>query len=145
VGLVILPQPSQGQRIAEPPTRRYPPTYFVEGAVIGAGVLATTGAWFANGLCESHNCTGATVRTAVLVGLLGGAAGALAGGLFAAPHSRPLHGHAIKAALIGTIAGAMWGFGVFNHLCVDGCNPSEVRFGLSSAAVGTLAGLVVGL
>jgi hypothetical protein len=153
VSLVILPQASQGQRIAslshfaapEPAARHYPATYYVEGAVVGAGLLATTGAWIGAGLCDSSDCGGAAVTGAVLAGLVGGAAGALVGGMFHAPHPRPLHGHAVKAALVGTIAGALWGFGVFNHFCIDGCHPSEVRFGLSTAAVGALAGLLVGL
>ena len=153
VGLLTLPQPSQGQRIAslthlaapDSTTRHYPATYWVEGAAVGAGLLATTGAWLFAGLCDTSDCSGAGVTGTVLAGLVGGAAGALVGGMVNAPHPRPLHGHAARAALVGTLVGAMWGFGLFNHLCVDGCNPSEVRFGLSSAAVGALGGLVVGL
>ena len=153
VGLAILPEVSQGQRIEslthlaapDPSTRRYPATYYFEGAVIGAGVLATTGAWFGNGLCESSNCAGAAAGAALVVGLLGGVAGTLVGGMFPAPHPRPQRGHAARAALLGATAGALWGFGVFPHFCINGCNPSEVRFGLSSAAVGALAGLLVGL
>jgi hypothetical protein len=123
----------------------YPPTYYVEGAVVGAGVLATTGAWLGAGLCDSADCTGATVTFALLTGVVGGVAGALVGGAFTAPHPRPLRGRPAKAALVGTVAGAMWGFGLFTHFCLNGCNPSEVRFGISTAAVGAIAGLLVGL
>lgn len=154
VGLVILPQPSQGQRIAslshfadsEAPARRYPATYWVEGAVIGTSVLAATGVWLGIVLCDpDSNCHGANFTPVLVAGALGGMAGALVGGMVNAPHPRPLHGHAVKAALIGTIAGAMWGFGLFTHFCMNRCNPTEVGFGLSTAAVGALAGLVVGL
>jgi hypothetical protein len=153
VTLVILPQASQGQRIASlthfpPPdstVRHYPATYWVEGAVIGTGLLAPTGAVLWGGLCESSDCTSAAITGALITGAIGAAAGALVGGMFSAPHPRPLRGHAVQAALVGTLAGAMWGFGVFTHFCADGCNPREVRFGISIAAVGALAGLVVGL
>ena len=157
VGLVLLPHPSQGQRIAsltrfpapEASTRRYPATYWVEGAVIGTGVLATTGAWAGLLLCTlaetSSDCTWPIVGIAATSGLIGGLAGALIGGMVNDPRPRPLHDHAAKAALVGAIAGAMWGFGVFTHFCLNGCNATEVRFGLSSAAVGALGGLLVGL
>jgi hypothetical protein len=151
-GLVIVPQASQGQRIAslthfpspDAPARRYPATYYVEGAAIGAGVLATTGAWLFGGLCESSDCHGAAIYGALLTGAVGAAAGALVGGMVNAPHPRPLRGHAAKAAFVGTLAGAMWGFGLFTHFCADGCNLSQVRFGISTAAAGALAGLLVG-
>jgi glucose uptake protein GlcU len=153
VALVILPQASQGQRIASlthfaPPdstARHYPATYFLEGAVIGTSLLATTGAWIWSGLCDTADCGGAAITGALIAGAVGAAAGALVGGMVNAPHPRPLHGHAAKAALVGTLAGAMWGFGLFTHFCADGCNPSEVRFGISTAAVGALGGLLVGL
>jgi hypothetical protein len=81
----------------------------------------------------------------VLVGaLLGGGVGALVGGSVPAPHPRPLRGHAARAALLGAIAGALWGFGVFPHFCINGCTTEEVAFGLSNAAVGALAGFIVG-
>jgi hypothetical protein len=153
VTLVILPQGSQGQRIASlthfpPPAdsavRHYPATYWVEGAVVGTSLLATTGAWSWAALCD-EDCNGAAISGAIIGGAIGLAAGALVGGMVNAPHSRPLHGHAAQAALIGTLAGAMWGFGLFTHFCLNGCNPGEVRFGLSTAAVGALAGLIVGL
>ena len=154
VSLVMLPQTSQGQRIAslahfavpQPPIRRYPATYYIEGAAIGASVLATTGVWFGVVLCDpDSNCHGANFTPVLVGGVLGGVAGALVGGMVNAPHPRPLHGHAVKAAWIGTLAGAMWGFGLFTHFCLNGCNPDEVRFGLSTAAVGAVAGLLVGL
>ncbi len=150
--LVIVPQASQGQRIVSlghfPPDsspRHYPATYWVEGAAIGASLLGTTGAWLGAGFCDSSDCGGAAVTGALIFGAVGGMAGALFGGMVNAPHPRPLRGHPAKAALVGTIAGAMWGFGLFTHFCADGCNPSEVRFGISTAAVGALAGLVMGL
>jgi len=153
VGLAIPPQTSQGQRIEsltqfapELSTRRYPETYYFEGAAIGAGVLATTGVWLGIVLCDpDSNCHGANITPVLIGGVLGGVAGALVGGAFPAPHPRPLRGHAARAALLGTLAGAMWGFGLFTHFCLNGCNPGEVRFGLSTAAVGALAGLIVGL
>lgn len=129
-----------------PAVRKYPATYYVEGAVIGAGVLATTGAWFIGSCDFDSGCAGPgpIVAVTLAVALLGGTAGALVGGMFPAPHPRPLRGHAARAALLGATAGALWGFGVFPHFCLNGCNASEVRFGVSSAAVGALAGFIVG-
>jgi hypothetical protein len=153
--LAILPQPAQGQRIAslthfaapEPPTRRYSPTYWVEGAVIGAGVLATTGVWIRGVLCdiEASDCGGAAITSALVAGGLGAIAGALVGGSIRAAHQRPMRGHVAKAVLLGATAGALWGFGVFPRFCLNGCSSGEVALGVSSAAVGALAGLVVGL
>jgi hypothetical protein len=159
IGLVILPQSSQGQRIAslthfasrEPSTRRYPATYYFEGAVIGAGVLATTGAllWYELSCHYSEqrsDCAPGRIIGAGLVGgFVGGTVGALAGGLIAAPRSRPLRGNSVKAALIGAGAGAIWGFGLFSHFCFNGCHSDQVVIGLSTTAVGALTGLVVGL
>lgn len=159
IGLVIQPQASQGQRIAslthfasaESLARHYPATYWVEGAVVGTSLLATTGAlffyeWNCHYSDTRSSCTAGPILEGSLgAALFGGTVGALVGGLFPAPHPRPLRGHAVKAALLGTLAGAMWGFGLFTHFCLNGCNPGEVRFGLSTAAVGALAGLVVGL
>ena len=117
--------------------------------MIGTGILATTGTWAGLLLCTlaetSSDCTWPIVGIGATGGLVGGLADALIGGMVKAPQSRPLHGHAVKAALVGTIAGAVWGFGVFTHFCLNGCNPTEVRFGLSSAAIGALGGLIVGL
>jgi hypothetical protein len=158
VGLAILPQASHGQRIAslthfaapEASTRRYPATYYFEGAVIGAGVLATTVAliWYELGCHYSEqrsDCAPGRIIGAGLVGaFVGGTVGALAGGLIAAPRPRPLRGNPVKAALIGACAGAIWGFGPFSHFCLNGCHSDQVVIGLSTTAVGALAGLLVG-
>jgi hypothetical protein len=138
------PATAPPRRLSLPPASQYPATYYFEGAVIGTSLLATTGAWFASDLCESSDCTGTTVAFALGSGVVGGIAGAIIGGQFGSPHPRPLHGHGARAALVGAVAGALWGFGVFPHFCLNGCNPGEVRFGLSNAAVGALAGVVVG-
>jgi len=158
VGLVILPQASQGQRIAslthfaapEPPARRYPATYYFEGAAIGAGVFGTTGAFlgYEFGCHYSENqsdCAAGPIVAASLVGaLIGGTVGTLVGGLFPAPHPRPLRGDPGRAALLGASAGALWGFGVFPHFCLNGCSTGEIVFALSNTAAGALAGLIVG-
>jgi hypothetical protein len=155
---VILPQTSQGQRIAslthfaspESPARRYPATYYFEGAVIGASLLATTGALVAYELACHYSDTGSDCRAVPVIevglggALFGGTVGALVGGLFPAPHPRPLRGHASKAALLGAGAGALLGFGLFQQFCLNGCSSGEVGFSVSTTAVGALAGLIVG-
>ena len=159
VSPVMLPQTSQGQRIEslthftvpEASTRRYSPTYYFEGAAIGAGVVATTAAlvWYELGCHYSEqrsDCAPGRIIGAGLVGaFVGGTVGALGGGLIAAPHPRPLRGDPVKAVLIGAFAGAIWGFGPFSHFCLNGCHSDQVVFGFSTTAVGALAGLVVGL
>ena len=55
-----------------------------------------------------------------------------------------LRGQAVKTALIGGGAGALWGFGVFSQFCLNGCHSEDVVMGISTMAVGALAGLIVG-
>jgi hypothetical protein len=156
VSLVMLPQTSQGQRIASLthfaapgyPTRSYSATYYFEGVAIGAGLVGTTGVWFGWVVCQLSETTSGCTKPLVVFGLagalLGGTTGALVGGLFPAPRPRPLRGNAPRAVLIGATAGALWGFGVFPHFCLNGCSREEVAFGVSNVAVGALAGLLVG-
>src|SRR5882762_10214897 len=110
--LAILPEASQGQRMAdlaapwhitsvgpaEPSIRRYPATYYFEGAAIGGSLFATTGAllWYELGCLYSDtqdDCTAGRIVRAGLVGaLVGATVGALVGGLVPAPYPRPLRG-----------------------------------------------------
>jgi hypothetical protein len=156
-GLLGVPNPSRAVALfrspavtgaGRPGARTYPATYYFEGAVIGAGVLGTTVALFAyEWACdESSNCdrTGRVVTGGVVGALLGGTVGALIGGAFPAPHPRPLRGHGAKAALLGAVVGAAWGFGLFSHFCLNGCSSGEVGLGAYTTTVGALAGLLVG-
>ena len=63
-------------------SRTIPRTYWLEGALIGAGGLGTFVAVAFHGLCESQNCTGATIGGAVLGGAVGFTVGALVGSQF---------------------------------------------------------------
>jgi hypothetical protein len=138
VGFVTLPQTAQGQRIAS----------LMHFAVSEVPVLATTGAFLGLALCElsetTSGCGGSTVAVTLGGAVFGGLTGAIVGGFFPAPHARPLRGHARRAALLGASAGALWGFGVFPHFCLNGCSSGEVAFALSNTAAGALAGLIVG-
>ena len=128
----------------------YRPTYWVEGATVGAAIVGTTGAWIAYEFrCEfSENppdcAVGPILATGVLGALLGGTVGGLIGGAFPAAKTRPLQGHPVRSTAIGTAAGALWSFGLFWQFCLNGCRSDEVAFGLSTTAVGALAGLLVG-
>jgi hypothetical protein len=130
--------------------RHFAPTYWQEGATIGAAVVGTTGAWIAYDLACKFSDTasdcrpGAVIAGGLVAGVVGGIAGGLAGGAFSARQPRPLRGHPVKATLVGAGVGALWSFGLFWHLCVNGCRSEQVAFGLSSTAIGALAGLLVG-
>jgi hypothetical protein len=119
------------------------PTYWVEGATIGAAVVGTTTVLLAAGLCnssDSGSCRpGLYVGAAALGGVAGAGFGGLVGGLFRAPHSRPLRGHPVQGALIGAASGAMWGIGLLCHGAGVRC-ASDLTVGLSFATVGALAG-----
>jgi hypothetical protein len=136
--------------LGEPTVRKYPATYFFEGGVIGASVVGATAAFlfyeFACNYSDTRSgCAAGPMAEAGMGGVLfGGTLGALIGGAFPAPHPRPLRGHGAKAALLGAAAGALWGFGVFSHFCLNGCQSGEVGLGISTTAVGALAGLLVG-
>ncbi len=129
---------------------KYPATYYFEGAVIGAGVFATTGAlvWYelaCNWSDVTSDCrTGPILGAGVVGALFSGTVGGLVGGLFPAPHPRPLRGHAAKTALLGAGAGALWGFGAFSQFCLNGCRSENVVLSISTTVVGALAGLMVG-
>jgi hypothetical protein len=156
VGSVMLPQPSQGQRIASLtrfpgsglPARSYTASHYFEGAVIGAGVVGTTGVWFGWVVCQLSETTSGCTKPLIVFGLagalLGGTTGALVGGLLPAPRPRPLRGNATRAALVGATAGALLGFGPITRFCLNGCTRLEVAYGVSNVAVGALAGLLVG-
>jgi len=59
-----------------------PPTYWLEGGLIGGIGLGTLSAYEAGGLCESSNCTPARVAVGLLGAGLGFTVGALIGGQF---------------------------------------------------------------
>jgi hypothetical protein len=126
------------------------PSYWLEGATIGAAVVGTTGALAFYELgCEfsefSEDCSFGTVLGGALLGAaVGGTVGALIGGNIPAPRERPLRGQQRTAALVGAGAGALWSFGLFFQLCANGCRSEEVVLGLSTTAAGALAGLLVG-
>ena len=118
VGLVILPQASQGQRIASLtrfpastlPARSYTASHYFEGAAIGAGVVGTTGVWFGWVVCQLSETTSACAKPLVVFGLagalLGGTTGALVGPV---PCARPApRGNAARAAMVGATAGEPW-------------------------------------
>jgi hypothetical protein len=136
--------------LGEPTARKYPATYYFEGAVIGASVVGATAAFLFYELACHYSDTGSACAAGPIaeagVGavLFGGTVGALIGGAFPAPRARPLRGHGARAALLGAAAGALWGFGVFAHFCLNGCQSGEVGLGVSTTAVGALAGLLVG-
>lgn len=119
-----------------------------EGAVIGAGVLGVTSVFIAAGFCglneSGSSCgAGAYLGAAAIGGVVGAGFGGLVGGLFDAPSPHPLRGHPGRAAFMGAVAGALWSVGFLCHGLGHGCGDLEAAFGLSSSAVGALAGLLV--
>jgi hypothetical protein len=142
---MALPSDSQTSR-----QRVYRPTYWVEGATIGAAIVGTTGAWIAYEFgckfsdLESDCATGRVLGAGAVGGLLGGIAGGLFGGAFSAPKPRPLRGHPVRSTVIGAGAGALWSFGLFWQFCLNGCRSEEVVVGVSTTGVGALAGLLIG-
>ena len=131
-----------------PPARVYPPSYWFEGAAIGAAVLGATTVFMASAFCgyddsDSSCHPGVYVGAAAVGGALGAGVGALVGGFFDAPRARPLRGHPGRAALIGAVAGGVWGVGFLCHGLGDGCGSGESVFGISVSAVGALAGWLV--
>jgi len=127
--------------------RVYPPSYWFEGAAIGAAVLGATTVFVASAFCgygdTDWSCDPVTYAGAAAIGgALGAGVGALTGGLFDAPRARPLRGHRRLAALIGAVAGAVWG-GFLCHGLGDGCGSAEPEFSISVSAVGALAGWLV--
>ena len=136
-----------------PPTvdsvRKYSPSYWFEGANIGAAVLGATTVFAAAGFCESGD-GGTPCRPSVYLvsaavgGVVGAGLGALVGGMFDAPHARPLRGHPGRAALLGAVGGAFWSVGFLCHGVGHGCGRGEPVFGISLSLVGALAGWLVG-
>ena len=127
--------------------RHLPATYWVEGATIGAAIVGTTGAWIGHEFsCDSDSgCSTADVVVGGLVsGLAGGIVGGLIGGAFSAPHPRPFRGHPVQAAITGAAFGALWSFGLLLQGCTGGCGSEEVVFGVSTTAIGALAGFLLG-
>ena len=126
------------------------PSYWLEGATIGAAVVGTTGAWVTYELsCHFSDVRSDCKATKVLVGgvlsgVVGGIAGGLVGGAFSAPRPHPLQGHPVRTTLIGAGAGALWGFGLFSRFCANGCRSEEIGLGLSTTTAGALAGLLIG-
>ena len=159
--VVALGCPSGGaaQRLPEridpirPPAadsvRVYAPSYWVEGATIGAAVLGATTVFVAAGFCGldesgSPRGFGTYAASAAIGGVVGAGLGALVGGMFDAPHARPLRGHPERAALIGAVGGAVWSVGFLCHGLRDGCGRGEPVFGISLSLAGALAGWLVG-
>ena len=74
-------------------TRRYPPTHWKTGLLIGGIIGGAFGAALGGGLCRysdtSGNCTGAALGGALMLGSSAGAVGALLGGLFPTEPRRP--------------------------------------------------------
>jgi hypothetical protein len=129
--------------------RVYAPSYWIEGATISAAVLGATTVFVAAGFCEFGDagtpCRASTyVASAAIGGVVGAGLGALVGGVFDAPHARPLRGHPGRAALIGAVGGAVWSVGFLCHGLGDGCGRSEPVFGFSVSLAGALAGWLVG-
>ena len=126
------------------------PSYWLEGATIGAAVVGTTGAWvtyeFGCHFSDLRSDCKATKVLAggVLSGVVGGIAGGLVGGAFSAPKPRPLQGHPVRTTLIGAGAGALSGFGLFSRFCANGCRSEEIVLGFSTTTAGALAGLLIG-
>lgn len=156
--LVCLARPLAAQWLPEPVAaevgepegrlRARPPTYWIEGGVIGAATMGFTVATIAAALCADADtaCEPGRVVLGSLAGaLLGGTVGALVGGAITAPHRRPLRGHPARAAVIGATVGAVWSLGVLGRFCLNGCRTPVLAFGVSTAAVSALAGLFVGL
>jgi hypothetical protein len=129
--------------------RVYAPSYWVEGATISAAVLGATTVFAARGLCgldeTGSPCGfGTYAASAAIGGVVGAALGAIVGGMFDAPHARPLRGHPGRAALIGAVGGALWSVGFLCHGIEDGCGREEPIFGISVSLAGALAGWLVG-
>jgi hypothetical protein len=134
--------------VARQEGRVYRPTYWKEGAAIGAAIVGTTGALVAYELaCEfsdvRSDCSLASVLAGAAVGgVLGGITGALVGGAFPAPEHRVRR--PARFMLVGAGAGALWGFGAFWQFCLNGCRSEEVALGISATAVGALVGWLIG-
>jgi len=84
------------------------------------------------------------VASAAVGGVVGAGLGALVGGMFDAPHARPLREHPGRAALIGAVGGAFWSVGFLCHGVGHGCGPGEPVFGISVSLAGALAAWLVG-
>jgi hypothetical protein len=129
--------------------RKFAPTYWFEGATIGAALVGTTTVIIAASFCaygEGGSCRSTTyIGSAVVGGVIGAGLGGLAGGMFAAPHERPLRGQPGRAALLGAVGGAVWSVGILCHSVARCSGRGEASFGLSMSFVGALAGLIVGL
>ena len=66
-----------------------PPTYWLEGGLIGGIGLGTLSAYEAGGLCESSDCTKARLAVGLLGAGLGFTVGALIGGQFPKHNNQP--------------------------------------------------------
>ena len=159
VGALCCAPRGAAQRLPErlqplrPPTvdsvRKYSPSYWFEGAAIGAAVLGATTVFAAASLCGTGDGGGSCgpsvyIGSAAVGGVVGAGLGALVGGMFAAPHARPLRGHPGRAALLGAVGGAFWSVGFLCHGVGHGCGRGEPVFGISLSLVGALAGWLVG-
>jgi len=137
----VNPLPLQQRRV-------YHPTYWKEGAAIGAAILGTTCAWAVYELaCEfsdvSSDCSAWRVLAGGAAGgVVGGFVGGLIGGAFSAPEPRVRQPG--RFALLGAGAGALWSFGLFWQFCLNGCRSEEVVFGVSTTAVGAAVGWLIG-
>jgi len=66
-----------------------PPTYWLEGGLIGGIGLGVLSGYEAGGLCESSDCTLGRVTVGILGGALGFTVGALIGGQFPKHNNEP--------------------------------------------------------
>jgi hypothetical protein len=153
--LLGVPIASHAQRLPESPpafggtadpVASSSQTYWRDGALIGGALVASTAVYVAFLWCsDSDSSSGCSARNYLVSGAFGAtigvATGALVGSLFTAPSRRPLQGHPVRAAIIGSAVGALWIAGLC-HGVSDGCGSDETRFLLSFTAIGAVAGLV---
>ncbi|HKI96056.1 MAG TPA: hypothetical protein VJ992_12290 [Gemmatimonadales bacterium] len=146
---VIRPASAPFPASTEPDRARgkhpHSPSYWVEGGVFGAAFLGGLSYAFVHGLCETGDCTAASLEGAALGAVLGFGVGAMVGGQFPAAHPRPLKGHPEKGFLVGSGVGAMISFGLVSKGCLSGCSSSELAGDLLVTTGTGLVGFLLGL
>lgn len=137
-------------RAAQSIQTTYTPSYWLEGGVLTAVAFGTAGGAIVYALCDAdsgcNNHRGLHAAEGALAsGALGFAAGALIGGLIPAKHGHPLAGHPGTGALVGTLVGAFWSFGVVSRFCINGCSSWYVSYDLITTSLSSITGLLLGL